>query len=117
MRNKIDVVVLLYALLSIGLGLEAFLVKHSIPSIAGGGIAGLLLLGCLALGKSNPRAGRIGASVVTLLLLGKFLADFAKKGAWYPAGIMTVASAFVLAVLVGGHFAAMRKRKASEAQS
>lgn len=112
MRNRIDVVVLIYALLSLGMGLEAYIAKKSLPSLLGGGGAGIILIGLLALGKTNPRAGRIGSAIVTLLLLGRFSPTFLTQWTWYPAGIMAIASAIVFAVLAGGHMAAMKKKKA-----
>jgi uncharacterized membrane protein (UPF0136 family) len=110
--QSVNVVVLVYALLTIGLGIDGYVAKGSWQSALAGGVAGLLLLGSLALAKTNPRAGRIGAAVITLLLLIRFLGPFIKTQDWMPAGVMTIASAITLAVLVGGHLLAMSRRKA-----
>jgi uncharacterized membrane protein (UPF0136 family) len=113
----VDVVVLLYALLTIVMGVLGYVAPatgHSSPIslIAGVGI-GLLLLGALALTRSNPRVGRISTAVIALLPLGRFLPAFIKsKGQdWYPAGIMVLAGLFTVGVLLGGHFMAMSMRK------
>ena len=110
--QSVNVVVLVYALLSIGMGLYGYFAKGSWQSAVAGGVAGLLLLGTLALAKSHPRWGRIGAAVIALLLLGRFAGPFFKTGDWVPAGVMMIASVIALAVLIGGHVMATRKRKA-----
>lgn len=111
----VDVVVLLYALLTIGMGILGYVSPESghpsvISLIAGVGI-GALLLGALAYTKTNPRVGRISTAVITLLPLVRFLPAFIKKGNWYPAGIMVAAGLVTFLVLLGGHFAAMSARK------
>jgi len=113
----VDVVVLLFAILSIVMGILGFTGtfegKSSVISLIAGGGAGAILIGSLALAKTKPRAGRITAAVVTLLLLLKFGGDIAKKGFQiYPAGIMAIAALFTFGVLMGGHFMAVSKAKA-----
>jgi uncharacterized membrane protein (UPF0136 family) len=111
----VDVVVLLYAILTIVMGILGYAAPTtghpSLISLIAGGIAGAILIGTLALAKTNPRAARITAAVVSLALLGRFAGSFFDTGKWYPAGIMMVASLFALVVLVGGHFVAMSQRK------
>lgn len=112
----VDVVVLLYAILCIVMGILGYTGalhgKHSIISLIAGGGAGAILVGTLALHKTNPRVARITAAVVTLLLLLKFTGDLVSKGfSLYPAGIMAIASLFTLGVLMGGHFVAMSQKK------
>ncbi|AIE87847.1 TMEM14 family protein [Fimbriimonas ginsengisoli] len=111
----VDVVVLLYAILTIVMGVLGYVAPTtghpSIASLIAGVGIGALLLGALALTKTNPRAGRIGAAVLTLVPLGRFLPTFISKQNWYPAGIMTIAGIFTFGVLLGGHFIAMSQRK------
>jgi uncharacterized membrane protein (UPF0136 family) len=114
--KAVNLVVLVYALLTIAMGVYGYTNKGSMVSMVAGGVSGLLLLGSLALYKSNPRAGRIGAAVISLLLLLRFIGPFLSSGDWVPGGVMTLASGFTLAVLVGGHFAAMSKRKREGAE-
>jgi uncharacterized membrane protein (UPF0136 family) len=119
--NTVDVVVLLYALLTMVMGILGYVAPTTshpsiISLIAGVGI-GALLLGALALGKTNPRVGRISAAVITLLPLGRFIPTFIKTHAVYPAGIMVVAGIITFGVLLGGHFMAMSKKKASGPQA
>lgn len=110
--GTVNLVVLLYALLSIGLGFYGYFVKNSSISLIAGGVAGLLLLGTLALAKTSPRAGRIAAAVISIAMLGNFAPKFFRTGDWLPPGVMTIASVVALVVLVGGHFLAMRRRNA-----
>jgi len=116
----VDVVVLLDALLCIVMGVLGYVsptTGHpSVISLVAGVVLGALLLGSLALAKTNPRAGRISAAVVALLPLGQFLPKFIKLHNIYPAGIMVAASIITVAVLLGGHFVAMSKRSANPAE-
>jgi len=110
----VDVVVLLFALLTIGMGVTGYVAPTtghaSIISLVAGVAIGALLIGSLALAKTNPRAGRIGAAIAALLPLGRFLPAYIKEHNIYPAGIMVIGSFITVGVLVGGHFAAMSKK-------
>gem|GEM_PF-1177186 len=112
----VNLTVLLFALLNIVLGIVGGLGltggRPSRESLIAGIAAGALLLGTLALAKTHPRWGRIGSAVICLLLLGRFAGPFFSRGTWYPAGLMVIAAGFTLAVLIGGHIAATRARKA-----
>jgi uncharacterized membrane protein (UPF0136 family) len=107
----VNVIVALYALLSIGLGFYGYLEKGSVISLIAGGVAGLLLLGSLALVKTNPRVARIGAAVIALLMLGQMGRSAMKEPKWHTV-TMAVASLIVVVVLVGAHFMQVAKRKA-----
>ncbi len=111
----VNVSILIYAILAIALGAYGYWEKGSVVSIIAGGIAGLLLLGSLALAKTNPRVGRIAAAVVALLMLGQMGRKAFEDGTWHTIA-MTVASLIVIGILVGGHFSAMAKRKAGQAE-
>lgn len=111
----VNVIVAIYGLLSIALGFYGYLEKGSSVSLIAGGITGLLLLGSVALAKTNPRVARIGAAVIALLMLGQMGRSAMKEPKWHTI-TMAVASLIVLIILVGGHFAAMSKRKAEANQ-
>lgn len=106
----VDVVVLLYAILTLVMGVLGYAEAHSVISLVAGVGIGMLLLAALAYTKTNRRIGRIATAVITLLPLGRFIPAFIKTHAIYPAGIMTVAGIFTFGVLLGGHFMAMSKK-------
>lgn len=106
-----DVVVLLDALVLIVMGILGFAEGHSVPSLVAGVLFGGLLLGFLAYTKTNPRVGRIGAAVVSLLPLGRFLPSLIKTGKIYPAGIIVFCGIVTFCVLGAGHMIAMSKKK------
>ncbi|MEZ0325204.1 MAG: TMEM14 family protein [Fimbriimonas sp.] len=108
-----NVALLIYAILSIALGAYGFIAKGSVPSVIAGSVAGLLILGTVALAKTNPRVARIAAAVITLLVLGQMGPKALEDKTWHTV-TMSVASLIVLAILVAGHFSAMAKRKAGE---
>lgn len=111
----VDVVVALYALLSIAMGVLGYVAPTtghpSIISLIAGVAIGGFLLGFLALTKTNARVGRIGSAVVTLVPIMKFAKPFLSEHKIYPAGIMVICGLITFAVLGGGHMAAMAKRK------
>lgn len=100
-----------WALLMIGMGAEAFFAKGSTVSLLAGGGAGVLMLVCVWLTGSRPRIGYIGASVVSLAIVGRFLPVYLKSGTVYPALVATLASIALFVALVLGHLLAVRKRK------
>jgi uncharacterized membrane protein (UPF0136 family) len=110
----VNVAVLLYAILTIGLGAYGYFEKGSMPSLIAGGVAGLLLLGSLALAKTHPRIGRIAAAVIALLMLGQMGRKAMEDKTWHTI-TLAVASIIVIAILVGAHFYAMSKKKAGQA--
>ena len=105
---------LIYAILSIALGAFGYFEKGSIISLIAGGIAGLLILGTVALAKTNPRAGRIASAVIALLMLGQMGRKAFEDKTWHTV-TMTVASVIVLAILIGAHFYARPKKVTEEA--
>jgi hypothetical protein len=109
----LDALVLFYGILLIVMAVIGFL-KGSVISLIVGGVCGALEIGFAALAKSNPRVGRIGSAVISLLILGQFLpAYFAKH--LTTALILWVSSLIVFVCLLGGHLYAMRLRKAARA--
>lgn len=105
-------VMLLYGIFNIVLGLIGTMVSknHEPWSLVGGGAAGVLVIGFAALTKTNPRVGFIAATVVAILVAGRF-APKAIGGQFYPAGLIFGVSVVFILILVGAHFAAMNRRK------
>src|ERR1041385_1375733 len=89
----LQAVMLLYGVFDFAMGLIGTLASknHEPYSLIGGGVAGVLVIGFAALTKTNPRVGFIGATVVGLLMAGKF-ASGAFSGQFYPAGIIFAVS-------------------------
>jgi len=107
----LNTLLITYALLNIGLGIDGFASKGSVISLIAGCAAGVLMIGTVILTKTRPRIGRIGSLVIGLAMMGQFLPKFIKTGVWLPAGILTVASAIVVIALVLGHLMGMMARK------
>lgn len=118
MKKTIDASVLILAILSIAFGVVGFMGwaggKPSLVSLIAGGGLGAVLLGFLAFTKTNPRVGRIGSAVVTLVLAlwgaSKFFGP--NGGHWFPHGIIMIVAIVTFLLLGGGHMAAMKDRKA-----
>jgi uncharacterized membrane protein (UPF0136 family) len=108
----INPVLVVYALLMMGMGIEAYVAKGSMPSLIAGVAIGLLMLGSLALLGKNPRVSRISSMVVALIPLGRFLPALIQKQQIYPAGVTVVASLGVVIMLGAGHMMAMKKKNA-----
>ncbi len=73
----LNILLVSFSILMIGMGAEA--ASKSMVSLIAGATIGLLMLGSVALAKSNPRAGRIMSLVVAVLPLGRFLPKFLKE--------------------------------------
>jgi len=95
-------VVLLYALLNIGGGIEGFISKHSLPSVISGVIAGVLLIGGAALAYNMPKVGYGICAFVAVADLGFFGPKLMKTSAVWPAGVMVGASVIVFVCAVVG---------------
>jgi len=102
---------IVYALLNIGLGIDGAL-HGSVVSVIAGVAIGVLMLGSVALAKTQPRAGRIASLVIAVAVLAQFLRKFLTTHAWLPAGTLVVASAVVILALLWGHMIAITARKA-----
>lgn len=111
--NWIQSVMLLYGVFDIFMGFLGTLKAHEIASLLGGGIAGILVIGCAALAKTHPRIGYIAAMVIALLVAGRF-GKQTFEGQIYPAGIIFVVSILFVLTLVLAHFLAMSRRKRAE---
>ncbi len=95
-------ILILYAVVMALVGLEAFVVKHSAASLAGGLAASILALTAAKLSQSNAKAG-IGLGIaVVILLSGRFLGSLLKgTGGFWPAGfIVGISGGTVIALIV-----------------
>lgn len=97
-----------YALFLAASGIEAYITKHSVYSLLGGGGAALATGVAVLLIGWRPAAGYLLALVVALGMIGRFLPAFLKADnpieAIWPHLTMSVVSAFVAVSIVLGHF-------------
>jgi uncharacterized membrane protein (UPF0136 family) len=112
----------LFALICIGLGIQAYFLPREghtpsmISLVASCGI-GVLCLVSLAIWKYlNPRGGRIMTLVICVFVLGRFIPSWLKTGLFYPHGVMTLLALGLMAVLLAGHFQAMKEKRAVAAE-
>ena len=110
----LNVVLFLYGLLNIVMGSLGYVEKGSIPSIVSGCLAGLIVIGSVFGTKVNPRAARITALVIAVLLMGRFAPKTFSQHKIYPDGIEFISSLLVFACLLGGHVMGMKQRKQGE---
>ena len=103
------ILVLVYGLFLLCSGIEAAVSKGSVISLVAGGGLGVLALICFAIIPKNPRVGYIGATVVGLAVIGRFLPTYLKTQDIWPAGIMAMLSLVVVAALTAAHFLAKSK--------
>jgi uncharacterized membrane protein (UPF0136 family) len=99
----------LYGLIALTGGVIGFVKASSVASLIAGGISGLLLLTCAFFIPRQPKRALIGALVVSLGLLGRFLPNVAKGAV---ALVMVLGGVLVLAACVN---ALWREPKASAA--
>lgn len=104
---------LIYGLFNIAVGIEAYLTKHSIVSLIAAGAIGIIVIGCAALSKTMPRVAYITATVLALIVAGRFLPK-AISGEIWPGIVLVAVSLIFALILVGAHFAAMRRRRSEE---
>ena len=107
----INVTLLVYGVFLTVMGVLGYVEKHHIVSLVAGVISGMLILASVALAKTNPRAGRIMALVVSALLFLQFFGAFVMKQQLYPAGIIATFSLIVVLMLGAGHMLVMRKKR------
>lgn len=112
MTALINVAIAVLGVLSIALGAQASFAPRegheaSIISFIAGGAIGVLLLGSIALWKKNPRAGRIMAAVLCLLIIGRFAPTVTSKG-FYPGGLLVAVSGITFILLGAGHMMAKK---------
>lgn len=104
----------LYGLVSITGGVIGFVKASSVPSLVAGGAAGVLLLVAAVVVFFKPSWGLVGAAVICLALLGRFLPAMIKGFGeehtmkWWTAAIMSGGGALVLIVSVIAFFTQSR---------
>ena len=114
----INAAVVLFGVISIGLGLAAYFApteghKPHIMSLVGGIGLGALMIGSYFLWTSKPRAGRIMSLVLGLGSLGMFLPR-ALQRALYPNGLMAGLSLVLIIMLGSGHMMANKNKGAND---
>ena len=104
----------LYGLLLLFMGIQSYFFPTGDPSlvslIAAGG-TGVLVIIAFFVSLKKPRIGYIIGLIVALLTLGRFLPVYFENQSPYPELTAVIASALLIAVLVGGHLAAMAAKK------
>lgn len=81
------------------IGASGYAMKHSVPSLIAGVVAGALLLGAGALLKSGKDFGFWIGAAVTVLLLLRFAPVYFKTHDIWPAGVMALLSVVALAAM------------------
>ncbi len=100
-----------YGIAMIGLGFFAFIQKHSLPSLLGGGFIGLLVLAMVKVSFSHPRIGYAVAAVAALAMVIQFGVKLLKPDPSWQAYTIPALSIALIAVLVGGHVMTMSRRE------
>lgn len=93
-----------FGIATIGGGVMGFVKAKSKASLIAGSISGVLLVVAGLLARSGNANGLILGAVVSLALLGRFGAVFAKTRAMMPAGVMTLLAVIGLALSASSFF-------------
>jgi hypothetical protein len=109
----LNALLIIFSLLSIGLGIYGFSEKGSAVSLIAGGAAGFFMLATVYWAQSQPRWARIASLLIAVGMLIKFLPTFLKDGNWLRGGIMAIASAVIIVALLAGHMMGMQARKSA----
>lgn len=107
----LNVVLVLFSLLNLGLAIYGYL-QGSTVSLIAGVVIGALMLASVALAQSYPRWGRILSLILALAVVGRFLPLFLKSKDWLPAGILAVSGIIVIICLVMGHVLGISRKGA-----
>jgi uncharacterized membrane protein (UPF0136 family) len=91
-----------YGILTIALGVVAFVHAGSKMSLIFGGLSGLLVLVGAVLARQHPRVGFGIVLFVAVATLGRFGMNFASKKDLYPDGVIVALSLMGLAAAIGG---------------
>lgn len=120
MKPKVlDGLVLAYGLFLIAMGILGYVLAKHWQSLAGGVVAGALVLFFLAITAKKRQAGRIGVAVVSLLMFLQFAGSIARSLAATTPSKTPVWQAFVIApvsllvflALGLGHMSAMKAKR------
>lgn len=100
----LDVSVLVYALIMLGGGIGGYKVAHSPWSLVTGIASAVLLVGAIALARTNPKAGYLMATLVTLALLILFIIRYVQTQKMMPSMGLVGLSLVMLLLLIVGHY-------------
>ncbi len=113
---KLNVFLLIYGILMIAMGIHGFVSKGSVASLVAAGSVGAIIIGTVALYKTNPRPARIIGAVVSLLTLGMEGSKLLNKPVFYPHGLAAGLSVIAFVWLGAGHLLAQRDRPRRDEQ-
>ncbi len=97
-------VVGVFALISIGGGIQGFVGSNSVPSLMGGAGAGLILFLGLYIARTKPTIGYAITTIVSLGLAGMMLGKYMKSHAVWPAGVIAFGGIAVVLAHIVAHF-------------
>ncbi len=102
MNPRIGLVVLgVYAVLLIIGGVMGFVKAKSRASLIAGVVSGLITIGAIVISRTSNEDGGFGIALVLAILMFLFFAPRAMTARKFmPAGLMTLASLVVIAVMV-----------------
>ncbi len=100
----LNAVLVLYALLSIGGGIDGFVAKQSMISLMAGCGSGVVVLAAVAFARKNPSVGYAIAAVAILAVTGSFIPRYMKSHGTWPALVMIIAGVIALGSLIAAHF-------------
>ena len=100
----LSIAVIVYGICVAGGGIAGFAMKHSVPSLVSGGIAGLLLIILGFISKDNPRFGFGISTAIAVALIALFVYRFIQTKSPMPAFGVIGLSVVMLILLTAGHF-------------
>lgn len=105
-----QLVLLIFGIITLAMGIQAYVATESVMSLVGGGALGVLLLVAFGLTFKYPRFGYILGLLASVALAGRFIPAYLKTQGVYPEMVMSVLSVLVIVLLLGAHFAGKAKR-------
>ena len=111
----LNIAIFIYAILMLGGGIGGYVKAHSVPSLVTGIVSAVLLIGAVALAKTNPKVGYMIASLVTLVLVGIFIKRYVETQKVMPSLGLVGLSLLMLGMLIVGHFMGGEKPASPEA--
>ena len=91
---------IVFGLLTIVGGLIGYASKGSVPSIIAGSVSGILLLVAAYLLPNQAVAGLVLATLVSILLAGRFVPAFLKAGGFMPNAMMSILAVIGIVVAI-----------------
>ena len=119
--SLVKVTMAVYGLALIAMGVQAAFfptegAKASMISLYAAGGMGAIVLAMVWLSYSKPRIAYIVTVAIAVLATLRFVPKVMSEQQIYPAGITVALSLITIVVLLSGHLAAMKARKAEEAR-